>query len=73
MDISLKGAASQPELCPSCQHKTLPEFQHCGHCGHDLHDQQYHSLASQIKDNFIFYAATASSLIAGIVMVINQY
>ena len=73
MDISLKGAANQQELCPSCQHKTLPEFQHCGQCGHDLHAQQYQSLASQIKHNFIFYAATASSLIAGIVMVANHY
>jgi len=30
-------------------------------------------LGSQIKHNFIFYAATASSLIAGIVMVANHY
>jgi hypothetical protein len=71
MEISFKG--QEPEYCPNCHSKTLQEFQYYGSCGHDLHAEKYTSLGTRIKHNFIFYAATGSSLIAGLIMAANHF
>ncbi len=73
MDMSFKGHGQDQEHCPSCHSKTLQEFQHCGRCGHNMHNEEYATLGTRIKHNFIFYAATGSSLIAGLIMAINHF
>ncbi len=68
MDISIKHSNHSHINCPSCDSKTLQEFQLCGQCGYDLERKKFNSFASRVRHNFLFYAATASSFIAGFVL-----